>query len=193
MSANTFNIMNVNVGKEGSLDILEDISIQKLIFTLRLNKGCYIKTAVFLNQQNKYLTLLALFPKLQIRSCGIWLSRWLHICKLLIQTEITFNYTWNAFRNLGGNSLRMNWLHCSSSLKELCKSNNGASRSVLNTLHSAVPKIVGQFWVLSCRIEHSSFIWDTLLRLRGITPPDAFYNDESLCWNALLKSGVAVL
>lgn len=43
--------MYVNVGKEGLLDILEDIGIQNLIFTLRLNKGCYIKTAVFLNQQ----------------------------------------------------------------------------------------------------------------------------------------------
>jgi len=50
MSANTFNILYVNIGKEGTLGI-QDFSFQKCIFTLCLNKGCCIKTAVFQNQQ----------------------------------------------------------------------------------------------------------------------------------------------
>lgn len=40
----------VIIGKEGSLDILEDISIQNF-FALSLNKGCYVKAVVLLTQQ----------------------------------------------------------------------------------------------------------------------------------------------
>lgn len=50
MSANAYNVCNYCIGKEGSLDILEDIRIPNF-FASSLNKGCYVKAVVLLTQQ----------------------------------------------------------------------------------------------------------------------------------------------